>query len=101
MDYRDVFPRYVESQELSPQEAADAWDAIAAFEGWLAAMSQPAVLSRTAVLKYRAELVAQGAELFDELDRRGEEPPPQGLRAVVAHRAYTRGTLRASAVRIS
>ncbi|MFN8484592.1 MAG: SpoIIE family protein phosphatase [Anaerolineae bacterium] len=69
MDYRDVFPRYVESQELSPQEAADAWDAIAAFEGWLAAMSQPAVLSRAAVLKYRAELVAQGLDR-DALRRR-------------------------------
>ncbi|MFN8497456.1 MAG: SpoIIE family protein phosphatase [Anaerolineae bacterium] len=62
MDYRDVFARYVESQELSPQEAAGAWDAIAAFEGWLAATGQPVVLSRAAVLKYRAELVAAGLD---------------------------------------
>ncbi|MFN8473621.1 MAG: SpoIIE family protein phosphatase [Anaerolineae bacterium] len=69
MDYRDAFAKYVDSQELSPQEAADAWDAILAFEGWLAGMGQPVVLSRTAVLKYRAELVARDFDR-DALRRR-------------------------------
>ncbi len=62
MDYRDAFAKYVESQELSPQEAADAWDAILAFERWLADTGQPAVLSRTAALKYRADLVAEAVD---------------------------------------